>query len=304
MAELLRTDRWEGELVRRKRDGTPVIQTCRWSLKRDEQGRPAAILETSNDITSRRQAQEALREAQEDLARVNRVMLLSELTSSIAHEVKQPLSAIATSASAATRWLATAPPHFDEATTALERIVRDCQRAAEIIGRVSALVKKEAPRKDLLDINAAILEVIAMSEDVLQSNHVILRTGLSSGLPVVTADRVQVQQVILNLITNAVEAMKAEAGGPRELTVNSGWDDETELFIEVRDSGAGLDPAHLDRLFESFHTTKSGGMGLGLAISRSIVKAHGGQISAAPNQPRGAVFRFTLPAPRDVPSAE
>jgi two-component system sensor kinase FixL len=304
MAELLSTDRWEGELVRRKRDGTPVIQACRWSLKRDEQGRPAAILETSNDITSRRQAQEALREAQEDLARVNRVMLLNELTSSIAHEVKQPLSAIATSASAATRWLATAPPHVDEAATALERIVRDCQRADEIIGRVRALVKKEAPHKDLLDINAAILEVIAMSDDVLQRNGVILRTGLSSGLPVVTADRVQVQQVILNLITNAVEAMNAQADGPRELTVNSGWDDGTELFVEVRDSGAGLDPAHLDRLFESFHTTKSGGMGLGLAISRSIVKAHGGRIWAAPNQPRGAVFRFTLPAHRDVPSAE
>ena len=297
MAELLSTDRWEGELVRRKRDGTPVILACRWSLKRNEQSQPAAILETSNDITSRRQAQEALREAQEDLARINRVMLLSELTSSIAHEVKQPLSAIATSAGAATRWLATTPPRVEEAATAIERIIRDCQRAVEIISRVSALVKKGAPHKDLLDVNAAILEVIAMSDDVIQRNDVILLTGLSSGLPVVTADRIQIQQVILNLIANAVEAMKAEAGGPRELTVNSGWDDETELFVEVRDSGAGLDPAHLDRLFESFHTTKSGGMGLGLAISRSIVKAHGGRICAAPNQPRGAVFRFTLPAP-------
>ena len=300
-AELLSTDRWEGEVVRKTRNGTPVIQACRWSLKRDERGRPAGILETSNDITARRQAQEALREAQEDLTRVNRVMLLSELTSSIAHEVKQPLSAISMSAGAATRWLVTVPPRLEEANAALERIAKDCQRASEIISRVSALAKKEAPHKDQLDINATIREVIAMTDDVLQRNHVVLRTGLLSGLPVVTADRVQVQQVILNLITNAVEAMKAKDAGQRELTVNSGWDDETALFVEVRDTGTGLDPAHIDQLFESFHTTKSGGMGLGLAISRSIVTAHGGRIWAAPNQPCGAVFRFTLPAPRDIP---
>ena len=300
-AELLSTDRWEGEVVRRKRDGTPVIQACRWSLKRDERGRPTGLLETSNDITARRQAQEALREAQEDLARVNRVMLLSELTSSIAHEVKQPLSAISMSAGAAMRWLVTVPPHLDEANAALERIAKDCERASEIISRVSALAKKEAPHKDQLDINATIREVIAMTEDVLQRNHVVLRTGLLSGLPMVTADRVQVQQVILNLITNAVEAMKGNDASQRELTVNSGWDDETALFVEVRDTGTGLDPARLDQLFESFHTTKSGGMGLGLAISRSIVAAHGGRIWAAPNHPCGAVFRFSLPVPRDIP---
>ena len=302
MTELLSTDRWEGDVVRRKRDGTSVIQACRWSLKRDERGQPVGIVETSNDITARRQAQEALRDTQEDLARVNRVMLLSELTSSIAHEVKQPLSAISTSVGAATRWLITVPPHLDEANAALERIARDCQRASEIISRVSALAKKEVPHKDQLDINATIREVIAMTDDVLQRNHVVLRTGLLSGLPVVTADRVQVQQVILNLITNAVEAMKGEAEDRRELTVNSGWDDETDLFVEVKDSGTGLDPAHIDQLFESFHTTKSGGMGLGLAISRSIVKAHDGRIWAAPNQPCGAVFRFTLPV-RKVSSA-
>ncbi|MGP8027017.1 MAG: sensor histidine kinase [Acidocella sp.] len=271
-------------------------------MKRDERGQPVGIVETSNDITARRQAQEALRDTQEDLARVNRVMLLSELTSSIAHEVKQPLSAISTSVGAATRWLITVPPHLDEANAALGRIARDCQRASEIISRVSALAKKEVPHKDQLDINATIREVIAMTDDVLQRNHVVLRTGLLSGLPVVTADRVQVQQVILNLITNAVEAMKGEAEDRRELTVNSGWDDETDLFVEVKDSGTGLDPAHIDQLFESFHTTKSGGMGLGLAISRSIVKAHDGRIWAAPNQPCGAVFRFTLPV-RKVSSA-
>jgi PAS domain S-box-containing protein len=304
MTELLRTDRWEGEVVRRKRDGTPVIQACRWSLKRNDRGQPVGILETSNDITARRQAQEAMREAQEDLARVNRVALLSELTSSIAHEVKQPLAGISASAGAATHWLAMDPPRFDEANTALRRIIRDCQRATEIISRVSALAKKEAPHKDLLDINASTTEVIAMVDDALQRNQITLQTGLSPGLPVVTADRVQVQQVILNLINNAIEAMREEADGRRELTVNSGWDDETALFVEVRDTGAGIDPDHIDQLFQAFHTTKSGGMGLGLAISRSIIKAHGGQIWAAPNQPRGAVFRFTLPIRQELPAAE
>ena len=294
-AELLRTGHWEGELVHTKADGTKAVVASRWSLQRDEQQRPQAILELNNDITSRRQVQAALQEAQEDLARVNRVMLLSELTASIAHEVNQPLAAIASNANAATRWLGTTPPHFDEASAALERIVRDSLRAGKIINRVSGLVKKEAPHEDFFDINTIIRKVIAVSDDVLQKNHVVLRTGLSPGLPVVTGDRMQVQQVILNLITNAVEAMKGKEGGQRELTVNSGWDDENELFVEVKDSGTGLDPAHLGQLFESFHTTKPGGMGLGLAISRSIIKDHGGRIWAAPNQPCGAVFRFTLP---------
>ena len=254
----------------------------------------ALILEQREKLTAQ------LRETQEDLARVNRAMVLSELTSSIAHEVRQPLAGIAASAGAATRWLATDPPHVDEANTSLERIVRDSQRASEIISRVSALTTREPPHKDLLNVNATILEVIAMADDALQRNHVVLQTGLSPGLPEVTADRVQVQQVILNLITNAIEAMKEKTDGRRELTVNSGWDDENHLFVEVRDTGAGLDPDHTDKLFEAFHTTKPGGMGLGLAISRSIVKAHDGRIWAAPNQPCGAVLRFTLPARRDI----
>ena len=262
-AELLCTGHWEGELMHTKANGTKAVVASRWSLQRGEQQRPQAILELNNDITSRRQIQEALREAQEDLARVNRVLLLNELTASIAHEVNQPLAAIASSASSAARWLATAPPHLDKATAALARIVRDSLRAGEIISRVGALVKKEAPQEDLLDINAAILKVIAMTDDVLQRNCVVLRTGLLPGLPVVTADQAQVQQVILNLITNAVEAMKGKDADQRELTVNSGWNDETELFVQVMDTGTGLDPAHLDQLFESFHTTKPGGMGLG-----------------------------------------
>ncbi|HEY2133013.1 MAG TPA: ATP-binding protein [Acetobacteraceae bacterium] len=301
MAELLRTGVWEGEIMRRRRDGTLVALASRWSLKQDGQGQPVGILVTSNDITARRQAQEKLREAQEDLARVNRVMLMSELTASIAHEVRQPISAATTSADAARRWLSREPPSIGEATTALGQITRDCLRASEIVNRVSALVRKQAPRKERLGLNEAILDVIAMIDDMLQRNQVMLRTRLARDLPLVTADRVQLQQVVLNLITNAVEAMKTD--DPRDLTVRSGLDDENEVFVEVRDSGPGLDPAHLDHLFDSFHTTKPGGMGMGLAISRSIVQAHGGRLWAEPNQPRGATFRFTLPV-RAVSSAD
>jgi two-component system, LuxR family, sensor kinase FixL len=293
MAELLRTGGWEGEVMRRKRDGTLVILACRWSLKRDKLGKPVGMLVTSNDVTARRQAQEKLQEAQEELARLNRVMLVNELAASIAHEVKQPISAATTSAAAAIRWLTRESPSIDEATIAIEQIGRDCLRAGEIVNSVNALVTKQAPRKECLPLNEAILEVIAMVDGTLHREHVMLRTHLASDLPPVAADRVQFQQVVLNLITNAAEAMKTD--DHRDLTVSSGLDDDNQVFVEVRDSGPGLDPAHLHRLFDSFHTTKPGGTGMGLKISRSIVQAHGGRLWAEPNQPRGAIFRFTLP---------
>ena len=247
------------------------------------------------DITDRKLAEEALQQAQADLARLNRVMVLEEMAASVVHEVNQPISAVITNANAGLRWLGALPPELEQVRQALARIVRDGRRAGEVIAHVRALVKKAPPRRDRLDINEAILEVIALTQAELQRNGVRLWTRLSGGLPLVPGDRVQVQQVVVDLILNAVEAMSGVDDGARELTIASGADVSTDVFVEVQDSGPGLDPANLDRLFQSFYTTKLDGMGMGLAISRSIAEAHGGCLSAAPNHSRGALFRLTLP---------
>ena len=247
------------------------------------------------DITDRKRAEAALQQAQADLARLNRVMLLGEMTASIAHEVNQPIAATVTNAHAGLRWLGARPPDLEEARQALGRIVRDGSRAGEVIDRIRALVRKVPPRRDRLDINEAIREVIALTQTEVQQNRVRLQRRLADDLPLVPVDRVQMQQVIMNLLVNAVEAMSSVGDRSRELTIASGTDDANAVFVEVHDTGPGIDPADLDRLFQSFYTTKPDGIGMGLAISRSIVEAHGGRLSAAPNQPRGAVFRFTLP---------
>jgi C4-dicarboxylate-specific signal transduction histidine kinase len=236
-----------------------------------------------------------LQQAQADLARLNRLMMLGEMTASIAHEVNQPIAAAVTNAHAGLRWLGAQPPDLEEARQALGRIVRDGSRAGEVIDRIRALVKKVPPRRELLKINQAIRDVIALTQTEVQQNRVRLQTRLADDLPLVPADRVQLQQVIMNLLVNAIEAMSRIGDGSRELTIASGKDDASAVFVEVQDTGPGIDPADLDRLFQSFYTTKPDGIGMGLAISRSIAEAHGGRLSAAPNQPRGAVFRLTLP---------
>jgi signal transduction histidine kinase len=222
-------------------------------------------------------------------------MLLGEMTASIAHEVNQPIAAVITNASAGLRWLGAQQPDVHEVRQALGRIVRDGSRAGEVIGRIRALIKKVPPRRELLDINQAIREVIGLTQTETQRNAVRLQTRLAGDLPLVSADRIQLQQVIMNLIINAIEAMADAKDGPRELTIVSGIQDANNAVVEVQDTGPGLDPEELDRLFQSFYTTKPDGIGMGLAISRSIAEAHGGRLSAAPNNPRGAVFRFTLP---------
>jgi signal transduction histidine kinase len=221
------------------------------------------------------------------------------MTASIAHEISQPLTAVVANAGTSLRSLAAQPPDLADARHYLGLIARDGDRAIEVIGRIRALVKKVPPRADRLDINEAILEVIALTQSELRRNLVVLRTELSSDLPLVPADRVQLQQVILNLIVNAVEAMSGADNRPRELVVVSGRSEATDVFVEVRDSGRGLDPANLESLFDSFFTTKPDGIGMGLSISRSIVEAHGGRFSARPNKPTGAIFRFTLPKERE-----
>jgi len=258
-------------------------------------GTPAFLGAVAVDITDRRRAEEALQPAQADLERLNRVMLLGEMTTSIAHEVNQPIAAVITNANASLRWLGAQQPDVDEVRQALGRIVRDGTRAGEVIGRIRALVKKVPPRRELLDVNQVIREVVAMTQTETQRNAVSLQSWFADDLPLVSADRVQLQQVMINLIINAIEAMTGTKGGPRELTIVSRIDDANSVVVEVQDTGPGLSPEKLDRLFQSFYTTKPDGIGMGLAISRSIAEAHGGRLSAAPNNPRGAVFRLTLP---------
>jgi C4-dicarboxylate-specific signal transduction histidine kinase len=254
------------------------------------------------DLTERKRAETEMRESerryralQMELAHANRVATMGQLSASIAHEINQPITAVIANANAGLRWLGAQQPNMDEVRQALWRIVRDGTRAGEVIGRIREHVKKMPPRRDLLDINEAIREVVALTQTETQRNAVRLQSRLVDDLPLVSADRVQLQQVMINLVVNAIEAMAGAGDGPRELTIVSGMDDANEVVVEVQDTGPGLDPQQLDRLFQSFFTTKPDGIGMGLAISRSIAEAHGGCLSAAPNNPRGAVFRLTLP---------
>jgi len=267
----------------------------RWSLQRDKQGLPAAILETNNNITEQKRAEEALRQAQTELAHVTRVTTLGELAASIAHEVNQPLSGIITKSNACIRWLAGDSPNLDEAREAVRRILRDGNRASDVISRIRALVSKTDTEKSRLDVNDAIQEVAALAQGEVGRNKVALRTELAHGLPPVLGDRVQLQQVILNLVMNGVEAMASVADRPRELLIYSHQDGSDKILVAVRDSGTELHSENLDRFFEPFFSTKPKGMGMGLAISRSIIESHGGRLWAVPNDGPGVTFTFALP---------
>jgi PAS domain S-box-containing protein len=251
------------------------------------------------DLTERKRAEEALGLMQMQLAHANRVATMGQLTASIAHEVNQPITATVSNAEAALLWLNRQPPDLDEVGQALTRIVDDGYRAGEVIGRIRALIKNEPPRKDRLNINEAIREVIGLTRGEIVKNDVSVRTDLTEGLPLIHGDRVQLQQVLLNLIINAVEAMTDVSKDTRELLIKTGETEAGYVLVAVKDSGPGLDPGRVDHLFEAFYTTKSSGMGMGLAISRSIIDAHGGRLWACPNELRGAVFQFTLPVQGD-----
>jgi PAS domain S-box-containing protein len=423
-AELLRTGRWEGELVHTKKDGTQAIVASRWSVQRDARGRLVTTLETNNDITERKKAEDALRRsdaylteaqklsltgsfgwkvssgelfwseesfrifgydrttkpspelmiqrthptdivrvrqlidrasrdrkdwelehqllmpdgsiksvhvvaraardelgsvefvgaimdvsaakraeqelrhAQAELAYISRVTTLGELTASIAHEVNQPISGVVTNAEAALGWLGAEPPNLDQVREVLGDIIRDGMRAGEVIHRIRALIKKAPPRMARVDVNEAVLDVITLTRSELLKHGVSLETQLATGLPLVEGDRIQLQQVILNLILNAIEAMSGIDEGARELRISTGREASNGVLVSVRDLGPGLDPQGVDRLFEAFYTTKPDGLGMGLAICRSIIEAHGGRLWATANKPRGAVFQFTLPLER------
>jgi PAS domain S-box-containing protein len=423
MAKLTRTGRWEGDLVHTKRNQTHVLVSSRWSLQRDEQERPLAILETNTDITERKlaedalrrseayladaqrlsltgsfgwkvanqaifwsdetyrifgydrtieptielvlqrvhpddvalvrqtfdkasqdrkdidlehrllmpdgtikhlrvlahattdpsngpelvgavtdvsatkRAQEALHQAQLELTHVTRVTMLGELTASIAHEVNQPLTGIITNGEASLRWLQHQVPELGEARGALMRIISDAERASNVIRRIRDLSKKAAPEMGLLDINDVIEEALLLVQRQTLSHRVALRLNLASGLPAVLGDRVQLQQVIINLAINGIEAM-AGVGGRRELLVRSDQFEADQVLVAVQDSGVGIAPEQADRLFSAFYSTKPDGMGMGLSICRSIVEAHGGRVWASNNDGPGATIQFALPQHR------
>ena len=253
-----------------------------------------AALAITRDLTEHMLAAEALQQAQAELVRITRVTALGELAASIAHEVNQPITAVVTNAGTGLRWLAAQPPDLDEARQTFERIIKAGNRASDVIGRIRALVKKAPVLKDRLDINETILEIVALTRSEGERHRVSLQTQLAGDLPLIQGDRIQLQQVILNLIVNALEAVSGVSEGPRELLITSGKDAAKGVLVAVRDSGTGLDSVSLERVFEAFYTTKPDGMGMGLAISRSIIEAHGGRLWATPNVPRGAVFWFTL----------
>jgi PAS domain S-box-containing protein len=289
------------ETQHRRKDGTvfPVEIRAGMFQQADRRFR----LSLARDISDRKLAEETLR-AKEDalqvtrgeLARVSRVMTMGELTASIAHEVNQPLGAMVANAAACARWLAAEPAEIAKTRKALDSIAADGRRASEVIGRVRALAKREAPQKRLLDINQKVRDTVALTEQELRRQSIVLELRLAEGLPEVAGDRVQLQQVLLNLIVNAIEAMAPVHDWPRALTIVSRPDGANAVVVEVRDAGTGLDAERVERLFEAFYTTKSEGIGIGLSISRSIVEAHGGSLSAAPNSPHGAVFKLRLPA--------
>jgi NO-binding membrane sensor protein with MHYT domain len=247
-------------------------------------------------LFERKRAEEALRQAQAELAHITRVTTLGELMASIAHEVNQPLAAVVTNSQACLRWLALETPRLDEARAAVERIARDGNRASEVIWRIRALAKKTEPQMAALDINDVIREAISLEQREMLSQRVSLRTELASALPPVLGDRVQLQQVVINLVMNAVEAMAPVTDRPREMLIRSQQDDANEVLVAVRDSGMGIDAENADRLFNAFFTTKGSGMGMGLSICRSIIVAHGGRLWVSPNADHGATFQFTLPS--------
>jgi PAS domain S-box-containing protein len=248
------------------------------------------------DLSERKRAEEALRELQSDLAHMNRVSMMGELAASLSHEIMQPIASARNNARAALNFLDRQPPDLGEVREALGSVVGDADRAGDIIERIRDHIKKAPPRKYHFDLNEAIKEVLVLARSAIAKHGVSVQTRLTEGTPWVEGDRVQLQQVALNLVLNAVEAMGSVEAGPRELLISTEPSPANGVLMAVRDSGPGIDPEHLDRVFEAFYTTKSNGVGMGLSICRSIINAHGGRLWADANEHRGAVFQFTLPS--------
>jgi C4-dicarboxylate-specific signal transduction histidine kinase len=271
---------------------TAGLKQAKAEIKRLNEELEQRVAERTTELM---QASEALREAQAELAHVNRVMTMGHLTASIAHEISQPVGAAVTNAQAGLRWLDAQPPNLEEVRQTLSNIVKDGNRAGDVISHIRTLIKKEPPRKGHLDVNETVLDVTTLVRSEVLRHGISVQTQLATSFPHVQGDRVQLQQVILNVILNAVEAMSSLEAGPRELLISVGDAESNQVLVAVHDSGPGLDPQSTDRVFDAFYTTKPDGMGMGLAICKSIVEAHGGRMWATANKPQGAVLHFTLP---------
>jgi C4-dicarboxylate-specific signal transduction histidine kinase len=251
---------------------------------------------TMVDFHDRKQAQEGLRNAQAELAHVNRVMTMGELTASIAHEVNQPLASIVASGDSCAAWLGNEPPNLERARASLSRIIEAATQASETVQRLRALFRKTTSVTGSVDVNAIIGDTISLLRNEAQQRSIVLRTAVDAAVVSLSGDRVQLQQVILNLAMNAIESIAGQENEPKWLTIRSSLSNPGEVLVSVEDTGVGIDAEHAARIFAPFFTTKPEGIGMGLAICRSIIEAHGGRLWAAKNEPRGAVFHFTLPA--------
>jgi len=291
LAELTSTGTWkpsEKEFFRKDGSRVPVLLGSAIFSELQRQGIGFVV-----DLTERKRAEA-------ELAHANRVAIMGQLAASIAHEVNQPIAALLTNAATAVRWLNRQPPNLEKGRPLIDRIISDGTRAADIVSRIRDFAKKEPARKTSLEVNDAILEIIGLTRVETSKHDVSLKMQLPGGLPQILGDRVQLQQVILNLTLNAVEAASEIANGPREVLISTA-NDEDGVLVTVRDSGPGLPQANPERVFEAFYTTKINGLGMGLSICRSIVEAHGGRLWAAPNEPRGAVFCVILPTRNKLP---
>jgi C4-dicarboxylate-specific signal transduction histidine kinase len=247
------------------------------------------------DLAERKRAEQPLRERETDLAHMNRLSIMGKLAASLAHEITQPIASARNNARAALNFLSHLPPQLDDVGEALDCVLEDVDRARAILDRIRDHIKKAPPRKQAFDLNDAVIEVLDLARTAIAKNEVTVQTRLAERLAPVQGDRVQLQQVLLNLILNAVEAIGDVNGGPRNLSISTKKNEADDFLVTVRDSGPGIDADRLDRVFEEFYTTKPNGVGVGLSICRSIVVAHGGRLWAEVNQPRGAAFQFTLP---------
>ena len=287
-----------GWFTKKRKEAETALKQGRDQLEVKVQERTAELRRTNeqleSEIVERKRAEEAVHKTQANLAHLTRVMTMSELATSIAHEVNQPLAAIVTNGAAGMRWLGSEPPNFERARDSIARIINEGNRASEVINRIRALSRKALPQRSVIRVNEVIHEVVSLVGTELAKNRVALTCELQRDLPPVLGDRIQLQQVVLNLVMNAIEAMVVTQGS-RELLIGSRTGEAGQVQVMVRDSGVGLGQEDLERAFEAFFTTKEDGIGMGLSISRTIVESHGGRLWAERNPGSGATFRFSLP---------